>query len=170
MDERGLIDWYRRSRHRGKGSSLTICQCATEEVISQCDNPSLMRAFLFVAVYIDEAMRTPHYVGEKVRTALGDQDYAEFRKHFGFPRIEAHGDPEEGVFESADWLIFEGYGWDKLMDWSLCAQVAETLLTSVQKWLREQAHPNDSGPEVSSQLGDLVSIIQRYRLAATTDR
>jgi len=94
-----LTDWYRRWRRRGGGSSLSICECATEGLISQCDNPPLMRAFLFVAVSIDEAMNTSS--GKKA--ADRDGHYAEFRKHFGFPHIEPHGDPDDG-FLSPDWL------------------------------------------------------------------
>lgn len=116
-----------------------------------------MRAFLFVAVSIDDAMNTCS--GKKA--ADRDGPYAEFRKHFGFPRIEPHGYPDDG-FLSADWLIYKRYGWEKLMDWSLCSEVAEVLLGSVHKWIDEQANPEVSWVSLSLQLGWMTATIESY--------
>lgn len=154
--ETALTDWYRGWRRRQHGSSITICECTTETLISECDNPALMRAFLFVAVSMDEAMRTNPLKGGEA-----SEHYSEFRKHFGFPRVEPHGDPGDGLL-SPDWLIYQPHGRDKLMDWPLCAQVAATLIGSVRHWLKEQGHPDESWACLCPRFEWMVSTVEHY--------
>lgn len=74
----------------------------------------------------------------------------------------------EDEFVSPDWVIDDHFGWDKLMDWQLCAMVANTLIVSLRKWIG--ARPNAPGAEarICHQLQWLVSRFEHYDSEAAT--
>jgi len=146
-----LDDWYRSERRRQfghSGSSREICECTTDALISNCQNLPLMRAYLFVASSIVEAM-------------AAEADYAEFRKQFGCPRLTSHGGSEL-EYVSPDWIIYEGKGWDKLMDWSLCAQVAARLISNVRSWIETRSNSKEAWARFRAGLGPFVSTFEHY--------
>jgi hypothetical protein len=101
-----------------------------------------------------ESIRVAHHKSE-------DTDYPEFRKHFGFPRLTSHGGFELD-YVSPDWIIYEGKGWDKLMDWSLCGQVAQRLLADVRKWVETRANSNEVWDRVCRGLRPFLSTLDCY--------
>lgn len=63
---------------------------------------------------------------------------------------------------SPDWIIYEGKGWDKLMDWSLCGQVAQRLLADVRKWVWTRANSNEVWDRACRGLRPFLSTLDCY--------
>jgi hypothetical protein len=108
-----------------------------------------MRAFLLVAVAIDQA----------VRPILGS-DYPTFRGAFRFPRLAAHG-MEQGE-ASSDWLIYEYHRFHEKMDWRVGAEVGSVLISSVRDWFSLNDERGVAWPELATELGWLPSRFGRY--------
>jgi hypothetical protein len=112
-----------------------------------------MRAFLLVAVAIDQA----------IRPVLGS-DYAAFREAFRFPRLQAHGmEPGEA---SADWLIYEYHRFHEKMNWRVGADVGSTLISSVRSWFSSNPERAVVWSPLAAGLGWLPSRFAKYDLEA----
>jgi len=153
-----LLMWYRHERlKRGKCNTICQCECSSGLALSD-DRPDLMRAFLFVAASIDEAMRT-NQNGKSTAHLLAT--YSEFRKHFAFPRIEPHGDPEDGLV-SPTCLIYDFRGIQRLTDWAVCSLVAENLILRVRKWMEMRADSREAWIRLCTQLQGFISTVKKH--------
>ena len=65
-------------------------------------------------------------------------------------------------FVSPDWVIDSHFGWDKLMDWQLCAIVADTLIASVRKWIGARPNAPAAEARICHQLQWLLSTFEHY--------
>ena len=155
MTARELIDWFWRefAKHaRGDFEQGSLCQCGTEHLIELCDNPYRMRAFLLVAVAIDQA----------IRPVLGS-DYATFREAFRFPRLQAHGGGGEA---GAGWLIYEYHRFHTKMNWRLGAAVGNTLVSSVRSWFSSNPERTVVWLPLAARLEWLPECFAKYDLEA----
>lgn len=99
-----------------------ICQCATEKLIEQSDNPNQMRSFLMASAFIDQMIYT-HF----------REIYPSFRERFHFPKLYSHA-TIVGM-ASPGWLVYSRYGYDKKMDWGAASLVALQLFTECLEFL-----------------------------------
>ena len=77
-----LIDFFNQSesnKNRHCSESFHFCECDFESVITDSNDPDLMRNFLIAANIIDETLF--HILNQK---------YEEFRNIFPLPRFESH--------------------------------------------------------------------------------
>lgn len=137
----------------GGAGRESLCQCATERLIERCDNPLRMRAFLLIAVAIDQA----------TRFVIGS-GYGAFREAYRFPRLDAHG-MERGE-ASADWFIYEHHRFHEKMNWGVGADVASTVVSSVRSWFSLKPEGAVIWPRLVAQLAWLPSHFARYDLEA----
>lgn len=101
-----------------------FCQCGTEKMLKRLREPEAMRAFLLVAVFIDQFIYT-HY----------SEVYMQFSGRYRVPKLHAHS---AGSMASPSWFIYSNHGYDKDVDWSVVNQIAEIIIRETKRFLTEQ--------------------------------
>ena len=102
-----------------------FCQCGTEKILKRLREPEVMRAFLLVAVFIDQLVYT-HY----------SDVYIQFSEKYRVPKLKAHPDPS--CMHPASWFIYSTRGSDENIDWSTMRAVAEIIVTETEAFLQER--------------------------------
>ena len=100
-------------------------QINSEQVIERSNNPTRMRVFLIVGVFIDEMMYK-HF----------RHQYDSFRKRFLYPKLHAEG---RGGFAGPSWFLASQHGYDRKMRWMGAPLVVEVLMGDLMKWLNKQS-------------------------------
>lgn len=119
------IDWFdQQPMHRSMKLSACICICASEGLIQSQDEPERMRAFLLVAVFLEQFIRS-HF--EKLHEA--------FCLDFSVPQLLARGG--KGCASPA-WLLNHELGYDENLNWSLISELAGDAADEVYDWLSQQ--------------------------------
>ena len=123
-DLRTLTEWFwmESARIPHVKHEDGLCQCGSEILIEQSENPDIMRAFLIFAVFMDQLIYAHfHYLRDK------------FHERFRFPKLHSH---VHGMV-SPNWFINSFNRWDTKMNWSIALPIAKTILEEVSKWLKE---------------------------------
>jgi len=122
-----LIGWfwseYNLSGSRVSGWKDGFCQCVADSFIEKSSDPKKSRAFLIIAVLIDQMMYTHFY-----------DLYASFRSQFKYPKLYAHAG--YGM-ASPNWFAYSYHRFDKKMDWSLTRDIAVILFKSLYAWFKK---------------------------------
>ena len=119
------IAWYEQQpRHRSMELSACICVCATEGLIQAQREPERMRAFLLIAVFMEQFIRS-HF--EKLHEA--------FCLDFAVPQLLARGG--RGC-ASPDWLLNHELGFDDQLNWPLIRELASGARREVYTWLSQR--------------------------------
>jgi hypothetical protein len=151
-DTEHLIVWFwaAAEKHIGVPRHNRFCQCGTERIICDSENPPLARSSLLASVAIDKAMRHNPFC-----------DYEAFARQFRFPIIEQHGGgwPDEA---SATWVVYSYHGWDKKMDWPLGASVFCQLADDLRTWLSKSTWGEAAFRHFSLRSEWLVSLFAKY--------
>jgi hypothetical protein len=92
-----------------------LCQCRTEDIIRRSADPSEMRAFLMVSVFVDQMIYT-HY----------QHWYEKFRAKRRFPKLYSHGG--FGMMP-ASWLVYHVHGYDAELDWGRAQNVVSLIIS-----------------------------------------
>lgn len=101
-----------------------LCQCATENAIGHSSDPDRMRAFLIIAVLVDQMMWT-HFL----------QLYGKFEgSGFVFPKLFSHLTYGSRNMARADWFVYSHHGYDKKVNWEVTEEIAEILLNGLYSW------------------------------------
>ena len=100
-----------------------FCQCATEDAIDHSSDPDRMRAFLMIAVLVDQVMWT-HFLS--LYGKLQGSGFV-FPKLFWHPTFPLN-------MGSPDWFAYSHHGYDKKVNWKVTEEVAEILLTGLYSW------------------------------------
>ena len=127
-----LIKWYwdehktlqdsRPERHYVM-NDRGFCQCATENAIDHSSDPDRMRAFLMIAVLVDQLMWT-HFLSL----------YGKLQESgFVFPKLFWHPTFPQNMGKP-DWFAYSHHGYDKKVNWKVTEEVAEILLTGLYSW------------------------------------
>ena len=117
-EAKDLISWFWSEFQRDYEGEL--CQCETEKIIAESSDPDLMRAFLLIAVLIDQMMYT-HY----------PHKYNQFRRNFRYPKLRSHG--AHGM-ASPNWFAYSFHGHDKRINWDVVLSVAQKLFGGLFTW------------------------------------
>jgi cell fate (sporulation/competence/biofilm development) regulator YmcA (YheA/YmcA/DUF963 family) len=120
------------------------CQCTTERAIGYSREPDRMRAFLMIAVLIDQMMWT-HF-----RYFYGEFLAAGFR----FPKLNSH---VGGGMASPSWFCLPYHGFDKKVNWEAVRDVAEILLNGLYSWF-DQIGQAERKRGFQQILGDVVKV------------
>ena len=156
-DTENLIVWFwaAAEKHIGDPRHNRFCQCGTERIIGDSENPPLARSFLLASVAIDKAMRHNPFC-----------DYEVFSRQFRFPRLEQHGGgwPDEA---SATWVVYAYHGWDKKMDWPLGASVFCLLADDLKTWLSKSNWGEAAFRHFSIRSMWLVLLFAKYNKEAS---
>jgi len=100
-----------------------FCQCATEDAIDHSSDPDRMRAFLMIAVLVDQMMWT-HFLSL----------YGKLQESgFVFPKLFWHPTFPQNMGKP-DWFAYSHHGYDKKVNWKVTEEVAEILLTGLYSW------------------------------------
>ena len=104
-----------------------FCQCATENAIDHSSDPDRMRAFLIIAVLVDQVMWT-HFFSL----------YGKFEgSGFAFPKLFSHLTYGSGNMARPDWFVYSHHGYDKKVNWEVTEKVAEILLNGLYSWFAQ---------------------------------
>lgn len=103
--------------------SSCICMCATEGMIQSQQEPERMRAFLLVAVFLDQLVHSRFH-----------SCHEDFYQAFPVPKLLAHGGCG---CATPDWLIEHKHGFDTNVDWSLIEELASGALSEVLHLIQE---------------------------------
>ena len=122
-----LIDWYWAEIEALDSSAKHyvlekdgMCQCTSENIISDCSDPHRMRAFLMTGILIDQMMFT-HF----------GNIYLEFRETFRFPKLLAHGG--YGM-AGPGWFSYSNHGYDEKVDWAAVSTSRIIPFDSTRTW------------------------------------
>ena len=114
---------YANPRNNYVMNDRGFCQCATEDAIDHSSDPDRMRAFLMIAVLVDQVMWT-HFLS--LYGKLQGSGFV-FPKLFWHPTFPLN-------MGSPDWFAYSHHGYDKKVNWKVTEEVAEILLTGLYSW------------------------------------
>ena len=119
------IAWFNeRQLRKSVRLSSCICMCATEGMIQSQQEPERMRAFLLVAVFLDQLVHSRFH-----------SCHEDFYQAFPVPKLLAHGGCG---CATPDWLIEHKHVFDENVDWSLIKELASGALREVLHWIQER--------------------------------
>ncbi len=101
------------------------CQCGTEKIIEGSSNPDQMRSFMMIGVLIDQMMWSHHA-----------EMYSSFRSVFRYPKLYLHA--HYIGMASPSWFAYSHHGFDKKVNWSVVADVAQILLSDLYQWFNRE--------------------------------
>lgn len=119
-----MLEWFAHEVPKDAACG-EFCQCGSEKIIKKSSNPEMMRAFLLVAVLIDQFIYT-HY----------PTVYSQFRVTFRIPKLLAH--PNPGRMSPPSWFIYSRHGYDKNVDWGSIHTVADIVVAETKAFLSER--------------------------------
>lgn len=101
-----------------------ICQCGSERLIKDSEDPQRMRAVLMCLVFINQFVYT-HY----------REVHAEFRRDLPIPNFREHS---FGGHQTPGWFICSKKGYDQDVDWEVMSETFVNCIYHLRRWLRNR--------------------------------